>query len=195
MHLFAQLINSIERRSRQYLRHVLLKVAGFAVEEIGCSFFWHHFSPCHRRTLAAHPQLKQLGARLKSPAKVADSQELDLEGMPIKHICDAVEVAHAKIQEDFDNINPVVGLINRMRNHGIPADLMTIDCLKSGKRILLMVHDSQPEIASYQFCRRDEDPSDEFESIAIKSLTAQKLYDWMKDTFSTEDSEEGLCKG
>ncbi|WP_241696945.1 hypothetical protein [Mariprofundus sp. KV] len=62
---------------------------------------------------------------------------------------------------------------------------MTIDCLKSGKRILVMVHDSQPELANYQFCRRDEDPGDEFESIAIESLTAQTLYEWMRETLST----------
>jgi len=64
---------------------------------------------------------------------------------------------------------------------------MTIDCLKSGKRILLMVHDSQPEVANYQFCLRDEDPANEFDSIAIENLTAQMLYDWMKKTFSTSD--------
>ena len=104
--------------------------------------------------------------------------------MPIKHVCDAIEVAHAKIQKDFDHINPVVGVINRMRNVGIPTDLITIDCLKSGKRILLAFHDDQPEIANYQFCLRDEDPSDDFENIAVESLTAQKLYDWMKETFS-----------
>lgn len=115
-----------------------------------------------------------------------------MEDMPIKYICDAVEEAHAKIQEDFTHINPVVGVINRMRSLGIATDLMTIDCLKSGKRILLAVHDSQPEIANYQFCLRDEDPSDEFDSIAIENLTAQKLYDWMKETFSTSDSEENM---
>ena len=67
---------------------------------------------------------------------------------------------------------------------------MTIDCLKSGKRILLMVHDSQPEVANYQFCLRDEDPANEFDSIAIENLTAQMLYDWMKKTFSTSDWEQ-----
>ena len=115
-----------------------------------------------------------------------------MEDRPIKRICEAIEEAHAKFQADFDHINPVVGVINRMRNFGIATDLMTIDCLKSGKRILIAVHDSQPETANYQFCRRDEDPSDEFESIAIESLTAQKLYDWMKETFSTENSEESM---
>ncbi|MDT8375400.1 MAG: hypothetical protein RQ867_01550 [Mariprofundaceae bacterium] len=108
-----------------------------------------------------------------------------MEDTPIKQLCDAVETAHAKIQEDFEHINPVVGVSSQMRNIGIPTDLMTIDCLKSGKRILLVLHDAQPEIAQYQFCLRDEDPADEFESIALESLTTQLLYDWMKETFST----------
>jgi len=46
------------------------------------------------------------------------------------------------------------------------------------------LHDARPEIAQYQFCRREEDPADAFESIAIETLTAQLLYDWMKKTFS-----------
>ncbi|ATX81908.1 hypothetical protein Ga0123462_1041 [Mariprofundus ferrinatatus] len=98
------------------------------------------------------------------------SQKHGLEdNTPIKQICEAVEEAHAQIQADFDHINPVVGVINRMRNYGIPTDLMTIDCLKSGRRILIAVHDNKPGIADYQFCRRDEDPADEFASIAASS--------------------------
>ena len=107
-----------------------------------------------------------------------------MEDTPIKQLCDAVEQAHAKIQEDFKQINPVVGVNKQMRTVGIPADVITIDCLKSGRRILFVLHDAQPEIAQYQFCRRDEDPADAFESIAIESLTTQLLYDWMKNTFS-----------
>jgi len=110
-----------------------------------------------------------------------------LEDTPIKQLCDAVEQAHAKIQEDFKNINPVVGVNKQMRTVGIPADVITIDCLKSGKRILFVLHDARPEIAQYQFCLRDEDPADAFESIAIESLTTQLLYDWMKKTFSTDN--------
>lgn len=104
--------------------------------------------------------------------------------LPIKHVCDAVEAAHTKIQDDFEDINPVVGVNRQMREIGIPTDVMTIDCIRSGRRILLVFHDHQPETAEYQFCRRDEDPADEFETIAIEKLTVQQLYDWMKDTFS-----------
>jgi len=132
--------------------------------------------------------MDRIKTQLQSPANLAGyEQEQALEDTPIKCICDAVETAHAKIQEDFENINPVVGVSSQMRNIGIPTDVMTIDCLKSGKRILLVLHDAQPDMANYQFCLIKEDPADEFESIAIESLTVQKLYDWMKETFSTAD--------
>ena len=108
-----------------------------------------------------------------------------MENTPIKRICDAVETAHAKIQEDFEHINPVIGVNSQMRTVGIPTDLMTIDCLKSGKRILIVLHDTKPDIADYQFCLIKEDPADEFQSIAIENLTVQQLYNWMKETFST----------
>ena len=108
-----------------------------------------------------------------------------MEDMPIKRLCDAVEMAHAKIQEDFEHINPVVGVSSQMRTIGIATDLMTIDCLKSGKRILVVLHDAKPDIADYQFCLIKEDPANEFQSIAIESLTVQKLYEWMRDNFST----------
>lgn len=110
-----------------------------------------------------------------------------MEDSPIKQLCDVVEQAHLKIQDDFENINPIVGVNKQMRTIGIPTDLMTIDCLKSGKRILLVLHDAQPEVAQYQFCLRDEDPADEFETIPLQNLTVQQLYNWMKHNFSTHD--------
>ena len=107
------------------------------------------------------------------------------DNTPIKHICEAIEAAHAKIQNDFEDINPVVGVSKQMRTIGIAADLMTIDCLKSGKRILLVLHDARPDTIDYQFCLRDADRGDALESIPLQNLTAQKLYAWMKETFST----------
>ena len=106
------------------------------------------------------------------------------ENTPIEQICDAVEIAHARIQKDFKHINPVVAVNRKMRSAGIAADIMTIDCLQSGRRILIVVHDALPETADYQFCLRDEEPHDEFERIALDRLTAEQLYTWMRDTFN-----------
>lgn len=107
-----------------------------------------------------------------------------MDNTPLSKIYDAVTLAHANIQQDFKHIDPIVGVITSMRKVGIQADAMTIDCLKTGQRILLVFHDHQPELVSYQFGKRDEDPADDFQIIPFQSLTPQQLYQWMKDSFS-----------
>jgi len=101
----------------------------------------------------------------------------------LSNIYSLVTAAHAQIQQDFSNIDPVVSVNRQMRNGGIPADAMTIDCLKSGKRIILIFHDEQPDWVSYQFCLKDKDPYEAFESIPYKEVTTKQLYNWMKETF------------
>ena len=102
----------------------------------------------------------------------------------LEALCDIATESHARIQQDFKDINPVVGVNQRMRETGMPADIMTIDCLKSGKRIILILHDHQPGIISYQFSFKDKDPDKKFENIQFNELTANKLYDWIKGYFS-----------
>lgn len=102
----------------------------------------------------------------------------------LKEISDRITNAHARIQENFDQINPVVGVNRQMRTAGIPADAMTIDCLKTNKRILVVFHDEQPEIAYFQFGLRDQDPGPSFETLAFDGLTEQQFYDWMVEQFN-----------
>lgn len=102
----------------------------------------------------------------------------------LETLCDIVTKSHTRIQQDFKDINPLVGIINRMRNSGVPVDLMTIDCSVSNKRIILVLNDNQPDIISYQFAFKDKDPDDEFEKINFDELTADRLYDWIKGYFS-----------
>jgi hypothetical protein len=108
-----------------------------------------------------------------------------LTNQPLHLLSDAISEAHVRIQEDFEEINPVVGLSQKMRSHGIPVDMITIDCLKSGKRIIVLLNDDQPDIVSYQFSFKAEDPDDKFETIPLGELTTQTLYDWIKSYFSS----------
>jgi len=87
------------------------------------------------------------------------------------------------IQQNFSHIDPVIGVNRQMRKSGVPADVVTIDCLKSGKRILLIFHNEQPELVSYQFCLKNSEPYDEFETISHSELTTRLLYNWMKERF------------
>lgn len=103
---------------------------------------------------------------------------------PLELLSDLVTEAHTKIQADFSDINPVVSVSRKMRSVGIPADVMMVDCLKSGKRILIILNDTQPNAFSHQFCMKDEDPSDDFTLQSIDTLSSKLLYEWMRDYFS-----------
>lgn len=98
-------------------------------------------------------------------------------------VSDFASEAHANIQKDFVNINPVIGLNLGMRNVGIPADAITIDCLKTGKRIIIVLHDQQPDVVQYQFSYKAQDPDEKFQTLSINDLSAQTLYNWIKDYF------------
>jgi hypothetical protein len=105
----------------------------------------------------------------------------------LEALCDLTSASHERIQKDFKMINPVVGVSQKMRASGIPADAMTIDCLKSGKRIIIILHDLQPEIVSYQFSFKDKEPDEEFNTMLISELKEVTLYSWMKEYFYNAD--------
>ena len=100
-------------------------------------------------------------------------------------LSEVATAAHTQIQQTCEHINPVVGINRGMRAQGIPADAMTIDCLVTGKRIILILHDQHADIVRYQFAYKDQDPSDTFDLIQLSDLTSSKLYDWIKAYFST----------
>lgn len=98
-------------------------------------------------------------------------------------LCDVATEAHTRIQHDFKQIDPVVGVSQNMRANGIPADAMTIDCLRSGKRIIIILHDEQPDNISYQFSFKNKDPATEFEQMSFAELTADTVYGWIASYF------------
>lgn len=99
-------------------------------------------------------------------------------------LSDTVTEAHTRIQQDFKLIDPIVGVSRNMRKNGVPADAMTIDCLKTKKRIIIILHDLQPEVIHYQFSFIEKDPAEHFETMAFNDVTSDVLYTWIKDYFS-----------
>ena len=97
---------------------------------------------------------------------------------------DIVVAAQVKIQQDFRHIDPIVGISHHMRKAGFPIDAMTIDCLASGKRILILINDDKPDCVSYQFGYKDRDPAMEFTELAFKEINEKTVYDWIKEYFS-----------
>jgi len=116
-----------------------------------------------------------------------------LKNNKLDSLCDLTTKTHASIQRDFKDINPLVGVNQRMREMGVPVDAVTIDCLKSGKRIILILHDQQPDMLSYQFSYKNQDPAEIFEHIPFNDLTEHLLYGWIQGYFQdlTGNQENG----
>ncbi|MDO3720599.1 hypothetical protein QVZ43_02625 [Marinobacter sp. chi1] len=102
---------------------------------------------------------------------------------PLKSLSDMVSDAHASIQAAHEHINPVVEVRRGMRNSGIPADVITIDCLRTRRRITLILHDEQPGVLLYQFITIEEEVGDNFQGIALAEVSVKKLCEWMVEYF------------
>lgn len=102
---------------------------------------------------------------------------------PLKALSDMASEAHARIQAAHEHINPVVGVRRGMRDVGIPADAMTVDCLRTRRRIMLILHDEQPGILLYQFVTLDDEVGNEFREVSLSDVSVQTLFDWMEEYF------------
>lgn len=96
-------------------------------------------------------------------------------------LSDIASQAHEKIQQDFKQLNPVIGVMQGMRKMGIPADVMTLDCRSNNKRILVVLHDDMPGLVRYQYTFIDQDPSDDYQQLVSQDVSSDTLYGWMKE--------------
>lgn len=102
---------------------------------------------------------------------------------PLKVLSDVVSDAHARIQATHEHINPVVEVRRGMRDAGIPAEVLTIDCLRTRRRITLILHDEQPGVLLYQFVTREDEERIDFKQVSLAKVDAGTLFDWMQEYF------------
>lgn len=101
----------------------------------------------------------------------------------LKALADMASNAHARIQATHQHINPVMEVRRGMRDAGIPADVMTIDCLRTRRRITLILHDEQPNLVLYQFVTIDDEVGNDFNQMPLSDVDSSLLFDWMQDYF------------
>ena len=102
---------------------------------------------------------------------------------PLKILSDLASDAHARIQAAHQHINPVVEVRRGMRDAGVPADVMTIDCLRTRRRITLILHDEQPGVLLYQFVTIEDEVGNDFQQMALGDMTTTKLFEWIEEYF------------
>lgn len=102
---------------------------------------------------------------------------------PLKTLSDMASDAHARIQAAHQHINPVIEVRRGMRDSGIPADVITIDCLRTRRRITLILHDQQPGTVLYQFVTMDAEVGNDFRQMPLSEMDVSILFDWIQDYF------------
>ncbi len=102
---------------------------------------------------------------------------------PLKPLSDMASEAHTRIQQAYEHINPVVAVRRGMRDMGIPADAMTIDCLRARRRIMLVLHDQVPGMLLYQFITIEQEAGDQFSQMPLSDVETDTLFSWMEDYF------------
>ena len=65
---------------------------------------------------------------------------------PIFNVADLAPEVHQRLADEDSPIKAVFEVRQSMRGGGFPADLLTIDCHKSQKRILCVFHDQMPGV-------------------------------------------------
>ncbi|TCI01294.1 hypothetical protein EZV61_18645 [Corallincola luteus] len=108
-----------------------------------------------------------------------------MEGTKLGALMDLAADAQRLIQQDYEQINPIVGAHTRLREQGIPADAMTIDCPQSGKRIVVMILDANPEQIVCTFGFKDKDADESTLKIAFSDIKMGTIYQWIESHFSS----------
>ncbi len=101
----------------------------------------------------------------------------------LKILSDHVGDAHARIQATHEHINPVIEVRRGMRDAGIPADVISIDCLRTRRRVTLILHDGQPEVLLYQFVTMEDEVGHDFKQLPLAEVDIEILFGWMQDYF------------
>ncbi|WP_320821694.1 hypothetical protein [Reinekea sp.] len=70
----------------------------------------------------------------------------------LKNLSEIVASASDLFYTKFENVNTVMGIMDKnLRNQGIKADAITIDCIERDKKIVMLIHDDKPSVVSIAF--------------------------------------------
>lgn len=65
----------------------------------------------------------------------------------LQNLSEIVARANDLFYSKFSNIDTLMGIIDKaLRNQGMRADAITIDCIALNKKIVILIHDDKPDV-------------------------------------------------
>lgn len=67
----------------------------------------------------------------------------------LKNLSEIVAKANDSFYSKFDKIDTLMGIMDKtLRNQGMKADAITIDCIALDKKIVILIHDDKPDFVN-----------------------------------------------
>lgn len=108
----------------------------------------------------------------------------------LKDLSEIVASANDAFYEKFTHIDTLMGLMDKaLRNQGINADAITIDCIPLDKKIVMLIHDDKPDVLTIALGNKEGDifSSSEY---TINEVSETAIVDIMEAYFITNETAE-----
>lgn len=76
----------------------------------------------------------------------------------LQNLSEIVARANDVFYSKFDNIDTIMGITDKtVRNQGMKADAITIDCIALDKKIVILIHDDKPDVVNIALGNKEGD--------------------------------------
>ena len=103
----------------------------------------------------------------------------------LNNLSEVVARANDLFYSKFDNIDTLMGIMDKtLRNQGMKADAITIDCIALDKKIVILIHDEKPDFVNIALGNKEGDiySSSEYK---LTELSEAVILDIMEVNFIT----------
>lgn len=101
----------------------------------------------------------------------------------LNKLSEIVAKANDLFYSKYENVDTLMGIMDKtLRNQGMKADAITIDCIALDKKIVILIHDDKPDTVNIALGnkRGDIHSSSEYQLIEISEETVLEI---MKENF------------
>ena len=101
----------------------------------------------------------------------------------LQNLSEIVAKANDVFYSKFEHVDTLMGIMDKtLRNQGIRADAITIDCIALNKKIVILLHDDKPDVVNIALGNKEGDiySSSEYE---LAKLSETALVEIMETNF------------
>lgn len=101
----------------------------------------------------------------------------------LKNLSEIIAKANDVFYSRNSNIDTIMGIMDKtLRNQGMNADAITIDCISRDKKIVILIHDDKPDVANITLGNKNGDIDSSSEYL-ISEITEAVIVEIMEMNF------------